>query len=80
MTLAWRRMLVVLVSLGKCHYGYENEAPADESSHIKGVASHKIVSDGKLLNDHGVASTMHVLTTLSQASPLQHDPSWSRWL
>lgn len=42
-------MLVVLVSLGKSHRAHQDGALADRPSHIKGVASHKIVSDGKLI-------------------------------
>ena len=48
---AWRRMLAVLVSHGKFALSTDNRFTTTDTqrSHIKGKASHKIVSDGRLL-------------------------------
>ena len=48
MTPRWRRMLAVWASLREYFNGVENRAQTDIfGSHIKGKASHKIVTDGK---------------------------------
>jgi hypothetical protein len=46
----WRRMLAVLVSHGKFAQktGLDLTKANNQCSHIKGKASHKIVSDGRL--------------------------------
>ena len=48
---AWRKMLAVLVSHGKFVRQNDNRITKinPQRSHIKGKASHKIVSDGRLL-------------------------------